>query len=744
MWEAERERIVELQHLRRRQSRDRIVTRGRRRLLLEFPPHPHQPLGQQQPQGAAGTMATAAVPDDELALQLEGDDSQPQQAGRAVRGQTNRAEGTDDALMGLQQEAVLRGAVANAMSDAAGDTLVPADSTRRTNSPVGSRVRDIIDRRNAWRDSVSAESSNWHFGGARPRTRNEPDFGGREDRQRYGGRAEARIALSPRRAFAVHEDHGRFLAQRLERMERAEESREQFHRQDLRDQQRRHDEERENWRRQQDEMARQMQQLQQQLAAVRLQQQQLQPPQPPMFGPPPVPLQQNQYLMPPPPNPVPQPPVPQPQAQNQPPPQQPQPPAQPLVASPRNWALAAPQAIQPGGRMATPVGARTPEGFTPGRPNRTDDDYLGDDRRRRDDYIDRKHLKLRTFKGKDIESWKSLFDDFAEQFQWSAREKKLQLKAHVDDWIRAMFTDLPADTTAEEMMARLVSRFGVNMTAAEVENKLLTIERKSGEDLYSLADRVRTLANRAHLPARKKQALMRQTFFTALRGNPEMQHWVNMYDDHEYPDMNITLDLAIEWERQHGTVYKTEKVRQVEVSLTTATSRQSSDTGDSDSEAVNKIDYIPIKKMTSEEGRLLAKQNNEMVSLLRKQAYTVLDDKKPDGGRSFYRKSSDSSSRSSSSWSRSRRSRSRDKQKSNWRGRDNGRGGRWRSDERKQDRSKDNYKNKYKDKKKGKFDKKRRDRKDGRVAEVREDSPSHSEKSDASSQSGSESDDHSE
>ena len=730
MWEAERERIVELQYLRRRQSRDRIVTRGRRRLLLEFPPHPQQPLGQQPPQGAAETMAMAAVPDDELALQLEGDDSQPQQTGRAARGQANQVEGTDDALMGLQQEAVLRGAVANAMSDATGDVLVPADSTRRTNSPVGARVRDVIDRRNAWRDSVSAEGSNWHFGGARPRTRNEP---GREDRSRYSGRAEARIALSPRRAFAVHEDHGRFLAQRLERMERAEESRDRFHRQDLRDQQRQHDEERENWRRQQDEMTRQVQQLQQQMAVMRLQQQQpFQPPQPPMFGPPQVPLQQNQYIMPPPLN-----PVPEPQAQNQTPPQQQQP-AQPLVASPRNWALAAPQAVQQEGRMATPVGARTPAGFTPGQTNRTDDDYLGDGRRRHYDYIDHKNLKLRTFKGKDIESWKSLFDDFAEQFQWSPREKKLQLKAHVDDWIRAMFTDLPADTTAEEMMARLVSRFGVNMTAAEVENKLLTIERKSEEDLYSLADRVRSLANRAHLPARKKQALMRQTFFTALRGNPEMQHWVNMYDDHEKPDMNITLDLAIEWERQHGTVYKTENVRQVEVSLTTATSRQSSDTADSDSEAVNKIGYIPIKKMTTEEGRMLAKQNNELVSLLKKQAYTVLDDSRSASSRSSYR--SATSRQSSRSWSRSRRSRSRDKQKSNWRGRDRRR----RSDERKQDRSKGNYKNKYKDKKKGKFDKRRRDRKDGRVAEVREDSPSHSEKSEASSQSGSESDDHSE
>ena len=93
--------------------------------------------------------------------------------------------------------------------------------------------------------------------------------------------------------------------------------------------------------------------------------------------------------------------------------------------------------------MATPLGTRTPAGFTPNRANRTDDDFLGDNWRHRFDFFDRKNLKLRTFKGKDIESWKSLFDDFAEEFQWSQAEKKLQLKAHVDDNIRSMFTGLP-------------------------------------------------------------------------------------------------------------------------------------------------------------------------------------------------------------------------------------------------------------------------------------------------------------
>ena len=126
MWEAEHDRIVELEDLRRRQSRERVVTRGRRRLLLELPPQ--QP--QSHPLGAArGAMATAAATDDDLTLQLEGDGAQSQ-AGRAVRGQGSQADVTDETLMGLQQEADLRGAVASAIGETSGSVFVLADDSR--------------------------------------------------------------------------------------------------------------------------------------------------------------------------------------------------------------------------------------------------------------------------------------------------------------------------------------------------------------------------------------------------------------------------------------------------------------------------------------------------------------------------------------------------------------------------------------------------------------------------------------
>ena len=753
-WEAEQQEIDNhLERLREQQAPNRRVTRAQRQSAPDG-----SYLEESQP---TANMATASLLDapipDEASMMMNNSGGQAEDAG-AVGGHTDDVVAeeaqnvtgenswqTEQGSMQQQQEHELRGAVQNVMESTTRGALGQApDSTRHLNSPASERVREVIDRRNARLQTREMGASyTWEgFGGARPRTHRRQQQQQEAERPydtpfagRYNNRIEDRLRQSPRRAMNTGNDHGRFLAERLERIERGEERRDNVHQDEIRTLRQRYEDDRAGWRRQQEDMARQMQQLQQQLDTMRLQQMQVPPPQPPPPQPPPPPpiiqipppvLPPNPYYM--------QPPQQLPLIQ----------PVQQRVDSPAGWGLQPPRGAQRAGRMATPVGGRTPQGFTPNRRNRADDDYLEDNaRQQRHEYIDRKSLKLRTFKGRDVDAWRSLFDDFAEQFNWSEREKKLQLKAHVDDGIRSMFTGLPPDTTADEMMTRLVSRYGVNMTATEVENKLLTIERKSGEDLYTLADRVRALANRAHMPEAKKNLLMRQTFFTALRGNSEMQHWVNLHDMGP-PNMNITLDLAIEWEHQHGTTFKLERIRQVDVVADEPIGvKGTSDAGNSDTEIVNKIDYIPLKEMTTQEGRRLAKQNNEMVSLLKKQAYSVLDDDRRSGGRSssgrssssrggYQSRRSDYSSRSSSSWSRPRRSRSRDK-KRDWKSRDknNKSGDSWRK--RSKDRNRDR-----KDKQGGKFEKKRRE-KETRVHEVTEESQTESEHSEASHHSQSDS-----
>ena len=738
MWENEQEQLdLELEELRRTRPQRRI-TRGQLRLALSQERRQHQENAEN-----LTAMAEAAVTSPEM----NDGDMEPE------RDTPERIEEEEPAgavggvaanqVLGVRREAELRGAVAGAMR--ANGTPVGAQNGRRLNSPVSERVRDIIHRANQrhnnareGRDYDEYEGQQVHHGGARPRTRPRTDAEGRGN---FLSRTENRRVVSPRRAFNIHEDHGRYLARRLERMERLDDNRETNYRQDMREMQRRHDDERGLWRRQQEEMTQRMAQLQQQLDAMRIQPQ-------PHLQMPAVP--QGQYQ----------------QANNQAPPQMnqlnvqlPAQHAQQMqhAAQYANYQQAmqqlprgpAPQQyqqlqqqdqrgqLQGVRRLGTPVGPRTPAGSEMSE----DDEEWGQRRRRPRERIDRRNLKLRTFKGKDIDAWKSLFDDFAEEFQWSEVEKKLQLKAHVDDWIRTMFTNMPHDTSAAEMMARLVSRFGVNLTSTEVENKLMTIERKSGEDLYTLADRVKNLANRAHIPGQRKQAIMRQSLFGALRGNPEMQHFINRYDPPDFPNIDVTLDLAIEYERLHGTTARTERVRRVDTSPDDrrGNSRTGSDDERSGSESVNKISYIPLKEMTTEEGRRLAKQNNELVSLLKKQAYTVLDEDRRSSSSSTSSRGGFSrrgrgygSSRSSDNWSRPRRSRSRDRRdQKDWK------------DRGQRDRSRDKYRKKSKQrfkKRDGKFDNKKKYR-DSRVAEVQDSPTTQSEHSDTGTQTNSDSED---
>ena len=172
-------------------------------------------------------------------------------------------------------------------------------------------------------------------------------------------------------------------------------------------------------------------------------------------------------------------------------------------------------------------------------------------------YIDSRNLKLPKFKGKNVESWVSMVKEFAKALRWSETERRLHIKANMEDWIRSMFAEND-DFTAEEMLHQLTMRFGVTMSHPEVHNELVRIVRKPNEGLHELADRVRNLARKAHMPDFRRQHIMRDVFFAALRKNKELQHYVDRYDDLKQPNMMTTLNLALDWEMKHGTQHSTE------------------------------------------------------------------------------------------------------------------------------------------------------------------------------------------
>ena len=168
------------------------------------------------------------------------------------------------------------------------------------------------------------------------------------------------------------------------------------------------------------------------------------------------------------------------------------------------------------------------------------------------------NIKLPTFKGEYVEAFLTLVDEAAKHFQWSQATKRLQFLTHLDRKIQTMFLSCHSDTSVEEMMSMLRTRYAQNLSVPQVYNELRRMIRKPGEDLYSLSERIQDMSRRAEMPEMKQRQLARDTFFTALQPNSELQHWVNKYDDVTVPNMLRTLELALQWERAHGTISETQ------------------------------------------------------------------------------------------------------------------------------------------------------------------------------------------
>ena len=562
-------------------------------------------------------------------------------------------------------------------------TATTSTSTRLVSPVLNHQISELISRRNNERgQGLRMQTSPDR--GARPRVR-------ANDLQGLGSfhtRSEGRVAVSPARAINTQTTNGRQLMERLERLEQQERLRENQHADTIRDLTRRHEDERRNWERRMQELQRQLQQTgiqMQQTPNPDGQAQAQAPPQYQAYRPLQINTQmgpdQGRIMTPRPPNPQDQQPVLdqqngeqvmdqvlQQQAMRTPPPNYQQIGGQNHVQMPQvppymyypwfnNFHQNQPAVQQGNWRPPFFMGP----GFQP----------QGDGNRR----IDRKDLKLRLFKGTEVYSFKTMVDNLAQALEWSEREKKLQILTHLDDKIRPMFDRMGPDATSDEIMNSLIMRYGCTLTATEVQNRLREISRKSGEDLYSLADRVRQMASRAQMPEMKRKQLERDTFFSALQTNPELQHWVDRYDDVNVPDMSLTLQLAVQWEQQHGTEQKSSRVRRIDdtdsdmpESVTTTTP----DSTDAESmiSQVSRLDFVRVNDFQTEEGKKLAREHNNMVGVLRRAAKDISSDDRS-GNNNSYKKSYNGGSTTSSSSNRNssdrRRSRSRGRYKKSYR-----------------------------------------------------------------------------
>ena len=226
-----------------------------------------------------------------------------------------------------------------------------------------------------------------------------------------------------------------------------------------------------------------------------------------------------------------------------------------------------------------------------------------------------KNLKVPKFNGKDFAGFKLAFMKCAKLLRWDEEQAQTQLICTCEGTSRNVLMSLPDNTSVIDMLHALELRYGINLSYATVDNKLVDIRSKPGESLHSLYDRVVELARRADYSPMERTYKMRHAFFQALRTNMDLQHYVGRNDKADPPSIDVTLAYALQYEMTFGRkdVSETSSARQV---TTTDCSLGETD----DSELVNRLQFTSLKATKDPVIRQLGMQQNELVELMKKQA----------------------------------------------------------------------------------------------------------------------------
>ena len=154
---------------------------------------------------------------------------------------------------------------------------------------------------------------------------------------------------------------------------------------------------------------------------------------------------------------------------------------------------------------------------------------------------------VKTFAG-----FRLAFMKCAKLLRWDEEQAQTQLICTCEGTSRNVLMSLPEDTSVIDMLHALELRYGINLSYATVDNKLVDIRRKPGESLHSLYDRVVELARRADYSPMERAYKMRHAFFQALRTDMELQHYVGRHDKADPPSIDVTLAYALQYEMTHG------------------------------------------------------------------------------------------------------------------------------------------------------------------------------------------------
>ena len=164
-------------------------------------------------------------------------------------------------------------------------------------------------------------------------------------------------------------------------------------------------------------------------------------------------------------------------------------------------------------------------------------------------------------------------------------------------------------------MQALQRRYGYTLSYPDVRNKLSEIKRKPNEDLHSLRDRVLQCVRQAEMEDEERNKLARDTFFIALKSNRKLQHCVARRDKQVPYNIEVTLALALQYEKDNGrddTAYAN--------TANHVTSEHSTTELTDCSETVNKLMFSKTKHIKDPDLKKIGQTQNEMMEVLKKQA----------------------------------------------------------------------------------------------------------------------------
>ena len=158
-----------------------------------------------------------------------------------------------------------------------------------------------------------------------------------------------------------------------------------------------------------------------------------------------------------------------------------------------------------------------------------------------------------TFDGTDFHVFKWLFNTTAANEGWNETKRLQRLIGALRGKAKNVMLILEDRVlTSDLLMQSLEATFNAERTYSGVLDRLESMVRKPDQSLFDYAVEVKRMLSLVCVAVDVRKRLARHYFVKGLRGNKELQKYVDRKDT-KRDNMSIALYAANEWERKHGS-----------------------------------------------------------------------------------------------------------------------------------------------------------------------------------------------